>query len=52
MSEKKLREMLICQRLLTTIVTKVFLTHKNHEENSFENIKNTEVLKIYDFYEE
>jgi len=26
-----------------------FLIHKNHKDKSFENIKNTSVLKILDF---
>ncbi len=29
---------------------KSFLTHKNHEENSFENRRTHEFLKIYDFF--
>ncbi len=45
---KKLCNLLICARIKPQ---KFFLTHKKHEDKSLENIKNTEVFKIYDFYD-
>ncbi len=35
--------MLICERFKPQKLQQFFLTHKKHEENSFENRKNTEV---------